>query len=61
MDSHRWGDSFVYGIHQALSPRMMAALARRYREAGWGDVRIREGATGAFMLVLHSATATTGG
>ena len=53
MDSHRWGDAFVYGIHQALSPRMMEVIRRRYREAGWSEVSLREGATGAYMLVLH--------
>lgn len=52
MDSHRRGDPFVYGIHQVLSPRMIGSLTRRYREAG-GEAWIREGATGAFMLVLH--------
>jgi hypothetical protein len=57
MDSHRRGDSFVYGIHQALSPRMIESLARRYHEAGWGDAWIREGATGAYMLVLHPKAA----
>jgi hypothetical protein len=44
---------FAYGIHQALSPRMKEVLARRYREAGWGDVRVTEGATGSCLLVLH--------
>jgi hypothetical protein len=50
---HRRGDPFVYGIHQALSPRMAEALRRRYREAGWREVILREGATGAHVLVLH--------
>lgn len=53
MDSRRRGEPFVYGIHQALSPRMIESLVRRYREAGWEKAWIREGATGAFMLVLH--------
>lgn len=44
---------FAYGIHQALSPRMRDVLERRYREAGWGDVRLTEGATGACIIVLH--------
>lgn len=50
---HRAGDPFVYGIHQSLSPRMVEALRRRYAEAGWTEVILREGLTGAFMLVLH--------
>jgi hypothetical protein len=49
----RGGGPFAYGIHQALSPRMKDVLARRYREAGWGDVRVTEGATGSCLLVLH--------
>jgi hypothetical protein len=44
---------FAYGIHQALSPRMREVLERRYRAAGWGDVRVTEGATGACIIVLH--------
>ena len=50
---YRGGGPFAYGIHQALSPRMRDVLARRYREAGWGDVRVTEGATGACIFVLH--------
>jgi hypothetical protein len=51
--SFRGPGPFAYGIHQALSPRMREVLARRYREAGWGDVRVTEGATGSCLLVLH--------
>ena len=54
LEGHRRGEPFVYGIHQALSPRMIDSLTRRYREAGWSELLIREGATGAFMLVLRS-------
>jgi hypothetical protein len=32
---------------------MREVLERRYREAGWGDVRVTEGATGACIIVLH--------
>jgi hypothetical protein len=52
LERHR-GGPFVYGIHQALSPRMIASLARRYREAGWSEASIQEGATGAYLLVLR--------
>jgi hypothetical protein len=44
---------FAYGVSQALSPRMREVLGRRYREAGWGDVRVSEGATGGSVVVLH--------
>lgn len=50
---YRGAGPFAYGIHQALSPRMKEVLARRYREAGWGDVRVTDGATGSCLLVLH--------
>jgi hypothetical protein len=53
LTGYRPGMPFVYGIHQALSPRMIEALRARYREAGWGEVLLREGATGAYMLVLR--------
>ena len=52
MKNHRPGDSFVYGIGQAVSPRMSAVLCERYRAAGWSEARIREHPSGACMLVL---------
>ena len=52
---------FAYGISQALSPRMRDVLGRRYREAGWGDVRISEGATGGSVVVLHRDAAPGAG
>jgi hypothetical protein len=48
----RPGERFVYGIHQALEPRIADCLLRRYREAGWADAEILPGATGAATLVL---------
>lgn len=53
MDSHRWGDPFVYGIHQELTPGIAELIARRYRAAGWSEAAVREGETGAYVLVLH--------
>jgi hypothetical protein len=53
MDTLRAGQPFVYGIHQSLSPRMIAVLQARYREAGWREVEIDESGTGAYMLVLR--------
>jgi hypothetical protein len=47
------GDRFVYGIHQELSPGIMAHLRARYRAAGWSDVVLRTGETGTCMLILH--------
>jgi hypothetical protein len=49
---HRRGTPFVYGIHQSLSPAMMRALERRYREAGWKEAVIRPGETGASIMIL---------
>ncbi|HET7322025.1 MAG TPA: hypothetical protein VFI96_05995, partial [Longimicrobiaceae bacterium] len=47
------GHPFIYGIHQGLSPRMMEALRTRYRQAGWSEVILTEGLTGAYMLTLR--------
>jgi hypothetical protein len=49
---YRPGTRFIYGIHQPLSPGMMRALERRYREAGWKKAVIRAGETGASTMVL---------
>jgi hypothetical protein len=46
------GERLVYGIHQEIGSAIAACLVRRYRAAGWGDVRIVPGATGAVTLVL---------
>jgi hypothetical protein len=53
LESYRGSGPFVYGVHQALSPRMIASLTRRYREAGWSEASFLEGATGAHFLVLR--------
>lgn len=50
---YRGTGPFAYGVQQALSPKMKDVLARRYRAAGWSDVRISGGATGASVFVLH--------
>lgn len=52
LEGHRPGESFVYGIHQELSDDVAGALEARYRAAGWREVRIRPGETGAHILVL---------
>jgi hypothetical protein len=52
LQRHRPGERFVYGIHQSLSPRLIATLESRYRAAGWREATVREGATGAFVLIL---------
>lgn len=57
---YRPGARFVYGIHQSLSPGMMRALERRYREAGWGEAVIRAGETGAFTMILSPDTEGVG-
>lgn len=50
--NHREGESFVYGIHQELSRPVAEALEVRYRAAGWREVRVKRGETGAQTLVL---------
>ena len=52
LERHRRGESFVYGIHQELDPPVMEFLVRRYRAAGWAEVVLKPGMTGAFSLVL---------
>jgi hypothetical protein len=47
------GERFVYGIHQELPPAVAEHIVRRYREAGWSDVRLKPGETGAWLLVLQ--------
>lgn len=42
----------MYGIHQELPEEVAGALEVRYRAAGWSEVRIRRGETGAHTLVL---------
>lgn len=49
---HPRGETFLYGIHQELDPRMAALLVERYRAAGWSAVELREGLTGAYNLIL---------
>jgi hypothetical protein len=51
---HPAGETFVYGIHQELSPSALERLRERYLAAGWGDVSLREGATGSYLLVLRA-------
>ena len=51
---HPAGETFVYGIHQELSPAALEHLRARYLEAGWREVALREGATGAHLLVLKA-------
>lgn len=48
----RPGERFVYGIHQELPDPIARCLIARYRAAGWTDVQVLPGATGAAMLVL---------
>jgi hypothetical protein len=52
LERHPAGSRFVYGIHQELTPATGRLLAERYRSAGWRDVTLRPGATGAYLLVL---------
>ena len=49
---HPRGETFLYGILQELDPRAAALLVERYRVAGWGEVALREGLTGAYNLLL---------
>lgn len=52
LERHRPGESFVYGIYQELDPPVADFLVRRYRAAGWGEVKLKPGLTGAPSLVL---------
>lgn len=49
---HREGETFLYGIHQHVSPGVLACLRERYRASGWSGVSLRESATGTYLLVL---------
>lgn len=49
---HPRGDTFVYGIHQEISPAVVERLRQRYVSSGWSRVTLRAGATGAYMLIL---------
>lgn len=49
---HPAGETFVYGIHQQIGPAAMERLRARFTAAGWSRVSLREGATGAYLLVL---------
>lgn len=50
--NHRPGARFVFGIHQALAPAIEECVVQRYRDAGWREVRVVPGATGAATLIL---------
>lgn len=47
------GDAFVYGIHQGISGEAAEYLRARYSAAGWGEVSLKPGATGALLLSLY--------
>lgn len=49
---HPAGETFVYGIHQEIAPAVVEHLRSRYLATGWRRVTLRQGATGAYMLVL---------
>ena len=51
---HPAGETFVYGIHQELSPTALDHLRQRYTAAGWREVNLRTGATGSHLLVLRA-------
>ena len=53
LERHPRGETFVYGIHQGLSPGALERLREHYEAAGWSGVSLREGATGAHLLVLR--------
>lgn len=52
LERHPSGEPFLYGIHQHLSPGARERLRQHYLEAGWSEVVLREGATGAHLLIL---------
>lgn len=52
LERHPRGETFLYGIHQELDAATGALLVERYRAAGWSEVHLREGLTGAFNLIL---------
>jgi hypothetical protein len=49
----RPGERFVFGVHQELPPAVAECLVRRYREAGWAEVELIPGETGAYTLLLE--------
>ena len=51
---HPAGETFVYGIHQELSPEALDRLRERYQADGWREVSLRAGATGSYLLVLRA-------
>lgn len=53
LEHHPPEDTFVYGIHQAISPAMVERLRARYLAAGWRHVTLRAGETGTYLLVLR--------
>jgi hypothetical protein len=53
LERHPHGDTFLYGIHQELSPEMTEAIVRRYRDAGWSHAVLRAGTAGAQLLILR--------
>lgn len=52
LERHPAGDPFLFGIYQELDPPVREFLVRRYAAAGWGEVGLKPGLTGAFSLVL---------
>lgn len=52
LERHPAGETFVYGIHQHVGPGVLESLREHYLSAGWRGVTLREGATGAHLLVL---------
>ncbi|HEX6926565.1 MAG TPA: hypothetical protein VF167_14180 [Longimicrobiaceae bacterium] len=52
LERHPPGETFVYGIHQHLSPGALERLRQHYLEVGWREVVLREGATGTHLLIL---------
>lgn len=49
---HPPDETFVYGIHQQVAAGVLERLRQHYAAAGWSRVTLREGATGAYLLVL---------
>ena len=50
---HPRNETFVYGIHQELAPGVAERLREHYVAAGYTGVSLREGASGAYLLVLR--------
>lgn len=55
LERHPPGETFLYGIHQSISPGMLTHLRRHFQKAGWEYVNVRKGATGAHLLVLSGS------